>query len=86
MSRLFDDTTAEAEHVLIEGMRRMTAAEKVARVEELTLQARALLEDDVRRRHPNADRRELLLRFAARWHGPGFTRRFFGWDPDLEGY
>jgi len=84
--RLFEDTSPEAERVLIEGMRRMPASEKLARLDALTRRARRLLEDDVRRMHPDASPRELLLRFAARWHGPEFTRRHLGWDPDREGY
>lgn len=83
---LFEDTSPEAEAILIEGMRRMTPAQKMARVQALTLRARYALEQDVTRMHPNADAQELRLRFAARWHGPEFTRKNFGWDPDVEGY
>jgi hypothetical protein len=83
---LFEDTSPEAEAVLIEGMRRMTAAQKLAQVQALTLRARYALEQDVRRAHPEADEWEIKLRWAARWHGPDFTRKHFGWDPDVEGY
>ena len=72
--------------MLIEGMRRMSAAEKLAQVQALTLRARFMLEDDIRRRYPEASDWERRLRFAARWHGPEFTRKHFGWDPDVEGY
>jgi hypothetical protein len=84
--RLFDDTSPEAERVLIEGMRRLSASEKLARLDALTRRARRWLEADVRRMHPNAGPRELRLRFAARWHGPEFTRKYLAWDPDQEGY
>ena len=83
---LFEDTSPEAEAILIEGMRRMSAAEKLSRVRALNQRARFALEQDIRRRYPGADPRELRLRFAARWHGPEFTRKHFGWDPDVEGY
>lgn len=83
---LFEDTSPEAEEVLLEGMRRMSAAEKLAQVQTLTLRARFALEEDIRRRYPDADPWEQRLRFAARWHGPEFTRKNFGWDPDVEGY
>ena len=64
----------------------MSTAEKLAQVQALTLRARFMLEDDLRRRHPDAPGWKFRLRFAARWHGPEFTRKHFAWDPDMEGY
>jgi len=42
----------EAEAILIDGMRRMTPAQKMTRVQALTLRARYALEQDVLRMHP----------------------------------
>jgi hypothetical protein len=83
---LFTDTDPKAVAYLVEALRRLTPMEKIERLNALTLRARAMLEADIRRMHPNADAHELRMRFAARWHGPAFARRYLNWDVDIEGY
>jgi len=85
-TRLFEDTHPEAERVLIEGLRKMTVAEKLARVQALNDRAEGLQVFDIRRRHPNVTERELQLRLASRRLPPEIMRRVFGWDPKVEGY
>jgi hypothetical protein len=80
------DTDPEAERILIEGYRRMSASEKLQRVCELTQAVQALAMADIRRRHPDASPRECQLRLASRWIDADLMRKAFGWDPDKEGY
>jgi hypothetical protein len=60
----------------------MPPAAKLDRVRALNKALLALVEVDERRRHPNADQREIDLRVAARWLDPETMRRAFGWDPE----
>ena len=80
------DTHPDIEAVLIEGYRRMSVAEKMARVTALTRAVQELALMDVRRSHPEAESRELALRLASRWLDPEVMRRAFGWDPTVRGY
>ncbi len=80
------DTSPEVEEILIEGFRRMSAAEKLERIQALGPYIRNLQLDDIRRRHPDADERECELRLASRRLPPELMRKAFGWDPDIEGY
>ena len=80
------DTPPEVERIIIEGYRKMPAAEKLRIMQDLIRTANLLALGEIRRRHPNADRRELLLRLASRRIEPELMRKAFGWDPDVEGY
>ena len=76
------DTSPEMEAYVAEGYRRMSPAAKLERVRALNEALLALAEVDERRRHPNADQREIDLRVAARWLDAETMRRAFGWDPE----
>ena len=79
------DTSPTAEAYLVEGYRRMSPREKMARVRALNMAVLALAETDVRRRYPRADQREIDLRVASRWLDAETMRRVFGWDVEREG-
>ena len=81
-----NDTHPEIEALLIAGYRKMSAAQKLERVQALTRAVQELALADVRRRHPNADAREQALRVASRWIEPELMLRAFGWDVRKEGY
>lgn len=81
-----NDTHPKIEAVLIEGYRKMSAAQKLNRVRALTRAVQELALLDVRRRHPAADVREQALRVASRWIEPDLMARAFGWDARAEGY
>jgi len=81
-----NDTHPTIEALLIEGYRKMSPAQKIDRVRALTRAVQELALLDVRRRHPNADARELALRVASRWIDPDLMVRAFGWDVRVEGY
>lgn len=85
--RLFgDDTSPEVERHLIAAYRRMSGADKIARVRALNRATIALAMADIRRRHPQADEREVLLRLASRRLGADIAREALGWDVSREGY
>ena len=86
MKPLSLDTDPETEAILIEGYRRMSAWKKIQQVCELSELVRELAKNDIRRRYPEADEREVKLRMASRWIEPELMRKAFGWDPDKEGY
>ncbi len=81
-----NDTSPEIDKILVEGYRKMSPAQKLARMQALTRAVQELALLDVRRRHPNADEREQSLRVASRWIEPSLMLRAFGWDVRKAGY
>ena len=80
------DTHPAVGAFIIEGYRRMSPAEKLARVAALTQTVQQLALADIRRRYPDSSVEEQSLRLASRWLGPDLMRRAFGWDVDQAGY
>lgn len=80
------DTHPVIETLVVDGYRKMTPAQKLAIVDELTIAVQRLALNDIRRRHPLADEYEQKLRLASRWLDSATMRRVFGWDPDVQGY
>jgi hypothetical protein len=80
------DTPPEIEQMLIEGYRKMSAAQKLQIMQDLNRTAQLLALGDIKRRHPNASKRELQLRLASRWIEPELMKEAFGWDVEVEGY
>ncbi len=79
------DTSSEADRIMLEAYRRMTPAEKLRRVCELTRATRLLAMARLREEHPQADERELQLRLAALRFDRRTMIRVFGWDPREHG-
>lgn len=86
MTKPLSDTHPEIEKRLIEGLRQMPGWRKLQLVQEMNDFADALAMADVRRRYPDADERECLLRVASRRVPAELMRKAFGWDPDEKGY
>jgi hypothetical protein len=80
------DTHPTVEALIIDGYRRMSPAQKMARVAALTRTVQELALVDIRRRHPGASVEEQSLRLASRWLSPELMRRAFGWDVGKAGY
>ena len=80
------DTDPKIEALMVAGYRRMSVAEKLEIVRSASLGIQELALMDIRRRHPNADEREQLLRLASRRLDKETMRRVFGWDVDVQGY
>ncbi len=80
------DTSPEIEQMLIEGYRKMPVWKKLRQVGELTDLVCQLAMNDIRRRYPQSDERELKLRLASRRIEPELMLKAFGWDVDQKGY
>jgi hypothetical protein len=63
--QLFEDTPLEVERILIEGYRKMSVAQKFARVRDLNWTLRKLAIAELRARHPDEGERTLQLLFAS---------------------
>jgi hypothetical protein len=81
-----EDTSLEAEAILIQGYRRMSPAQKLHRVEDLTRTVQLMALARIRTQHPNATEREVKLRLASLWLDAETMRTIFGWDPSVQGY
>jgi hypothetical protein len=81
-----NDTDPRIEAVLVAGYRAMSASQKVTRVGALTRAVQELALLDIRRRHPDAEQRELALRLASRWIDADLMKRAFGWDVAAAGF
>ena len=82
MKPLFPDTSAEAEQILIEGLRRTPLWRKLQQVQELNQLAEQFALATLRRQYPHADQRELRLRLASRWLTPEQMQAAFGWSAE----
>ncbi|HEY3414422.1 MAG TPA: hypothetical protein VGM51_15395 [Armatimonadota bacterium] len=80
------DTHPEIERLLIEGYRRMSAAEKMRCVQQLNFTVWELAASSVRKMHPGADEREVALRVASRTIPADLMRKAFSWDPEIMGF
>lgn len=78
MTRLFDDTSPEAEAVLIDLLRQAPAWRKLEMVDELNAAVRALALSGLRTRHPQADEAELWRRLADLLLGPELATKVYG--------
>ncbi|MES1243019.1 MAG: hypothetical protein ABUT39_15490 [Acidobacteriota bacterium] len=87
MRTLSPDTPPEIEEILLEGYRRMTPQQKLARVMDLNRAAQEMAAARIRADYgPGLSERELRLRLASLWLDRETMIRAFGWDPEIEGY
>jgi hypothetical protein len=87
MRTLSPDTPPEIEEILLEGYRRMTPQQKLARVMDLNRAVQEMAAARIRTDYgPGLSERELHLRLAALWLDRETMIRAFGWDPEVEGY
>lgn len=82
-ARLFDeDTSPEARRLMTEAYRRMTPAERFARVMALNALISGLALADIRSQYPDASERQCLYRLAMRRMDPELLFRLAGGMPD----
>jgi len=86
MRPLSPDTSADAQRMQIELMRRLSPSRKLALAFELTDAMRGLVLADLKHRFPNADEAEIRRRFIARVLSREDVIRAYGFDPRGEGY
>lgn len=77
-----DDTHPAIAKMIMDGYRRMTPAEKLARCGDLSSAVRQLSAARIRREYPDADDREVRLRVAALLYPRELLMRAFGWAPE----
>lgn len=80
------DTDPRIEEFILAVNRRMTPAEKLSAIGRLWRLQVQLAEAGLRGRYPGAGLEEMQKRLCAILHGREVSLRFFGWDPDREGY
>ena len=90
MTRLFEDTTPEAEAVLVGLLREMPPPRKIEMVCELNGMVRRLAMAGLRERHPGADEAEIRRRLADLLLGKELAAEVYGplpanWDPTYAG-
>lgn len=78
MATLFEDTTPEAEAVLINLLRKAEPWRKLRMVEQLNTQMKMLMLAGLRQRHPQADDNELRRRMADLLLGTDLAERVYG--------
>ncbi len=76
------DTSPEVWALMEEGIRRMTPAQRFARVAELTAFTHRVALAAIRRDHPDETDREHRLRLAARYIDAETMKNAFGWVDD----
>ncbi len=72
------DTSPEADRLMIELLRQMTPAQRIARVRALVGAARRLALADLSHRYPAESRRGLTARLAARLYPAELVRAAYG--------
>lgn len=82
MRTLAEDTSPEAEQVLIGLWRQATPARKIALVADTTRALQDVLMAGLRDRHPQDTPRQLRRRFADLWLGPELARKAYERPPD----
>ena len=86
MKPLSSDTTAKAQQVHYEMVRRLPGWKRLALAFELTDAARQLVLSDIVLQFPDATAEEVRKRFIARVLSREDVIRAYGFDPEQEGY
>ena len=79
---LTQDTSPQAERVLVELWRKATPARKFSIAIDTTRALQEFILAGLRERHSGETQGQLRLRFAAAWLGPELARRAYGSLPD----
>jgi hypothetical protein len=86
MKALLEDTTPEAEAVLLGLLREAPVWKRLQMVDHLHETLKLLILADLRRQNPTADEAEIQRRLVARCLNREDVIAAFGWDPKLAGY
>lgn len=85
-TKQLSDTHPEVERLLIEGLRKMTVAEKFRRIFQNRDLVDGLILADIKKRYPDATEWECRVRLASRRLPPELLKSAFGWDVEEQGY
>lgn len=87
MPRLWPDTPPDIEERMLEGLRRMSPAEKFKRIVELNRAVETMAAARIRSQYgPDLTQRELRLRLASLRLPRETMIEVFDWDPEEKGY
>jgi hypothetical protein len=86
MKTLSQDTTPEAEAVLLGLLRQAPVWKRLQMIDQIHETLKLLILADLRRQHPTADASEIQRRLIARFLNRQDVIAAFGWDPKLAGY
>ena len=86
MKTLSEDTTPEAEAVLLSLLREAPVWKRLQMIDQMYETLRLLVLADLRRNYPDAGDDELKRRLIARSLSRKDVMAAYGWDPKLEGY
>jgi hypothetical protein len=76
-----NDTSPAVTALVLEGYRKMTPAERLSRMNALTVDLRRLIVADVKRRRPNATDADVRAELARRWLPPELAERVLRTEP-----
>ena len=86
MPVLSEDTSPQAERVLVELARKMSPGKKLEIACAMSRTIWKLAEAGVRSSHPHAGEEEIRKRLSARILPRHLVVAAYGWDPEKEGY
>ena len=86
MKPLSQDTSPEAEAVLLELLRQAPVWKHLQMVDQIWETLRLLTIADLRRCYPNADDEEIRRRLTARILNREEITKAYGWNPEAESY
>ena len=81
-----ENSDPKIEQLLIDGIRRMTAAEKLRRIVALNELLDTITLSLLREQYPDADDVEYRMRLASRSLPADLMKKAFGWDVEQKGY
>lgn len=81
-----NDTSKEAEQILIDGYRTMSAEKKLQQVSILTITVQRMALARIRAQYGEMSEKIEKLRLAALWIPRETMIKLFNWDPEIQGY
>jgi hypothetical protein len=82
---VISDTDPKTYAIMLEGYRKMSPAQKFARIQALNETVLQMAAARIKKQYSPSSDRELRLRLAALWLDRSTMIRAFGWDPDQQG-
>lgn len=77
-----EDTSPDARRLIVERLRAMTPAQRLARMVALNRSVEAMARTGILMRHPTASEREVRFRLARAWLDDETLAKVAGWVPN----
>jgi len=85
-TKVFSDTHPKIERIMIELIRTLTPAQKIAKISDMGRFMKSAAFAETKRRHPNDSDHDNMMRVVSRSIGPELMLKAFGWDVKKKGY